>query len=386
MLFSKPGAGKSFFALAVGSAVARDLPLFEQHETRKPGGVLFVLPEGVPSWAARLRAHDLHFEIGDSPDMHFVRGEVNLATKEGWNQLLDVIESINNGSRSKVVLVVIDTLAAATPGANENSVEDIGMVMQRLQSLVDMGIGVLACHHAGKNGDYRGHTSISGSCDALIRLVEDKPTGVRELRAEKLRDAGNINSCPFEIVVTKHGPVAQKASTKSTWGILEKYCDEHPGLLGALLAHGLAVPGHSLTNHAEPSFARGVSARTVQSTWNQASKPDNRALRARRTRAVISTFKQLHQAGVLRIDEGHLGKCDAEALDAVVVQVDESSVTDHPPIEEGGDRDSMLRGRHALFTPQVQATNSLPGKAFPETCLTDSRRGHAIFTPIRAEK
>jgi len=340
ILFAKPGVGKSFFALAVGSAVARNIPLFELHETRKPGGVLFVLPEGVSSWAERLRDHDDYFDLEDSPDMLFVHGEVNIATKPGWNQLLDVIETINSGHGSDVALVVIDTLAAATPGANENSVEEIGLVMQRLQSLAGMGIAVLVCHHAGKSGDFRGHTSISGSCDAMLRLVEDKSTGVRELRAEKLRDAGSIDSCPFEIHVTAHGPVAVRASTKSTWGLLEEYCDKHSGLLDALLAHGLEVPGSTPSTHADPSFTNGVSARAVQSTWNQSSKPGSRAIRASRRRAVIATFKMLHRALVLRIVEGHLGKPDAEALDAVVVQDDAASVTDHPPIEEGGDRDS----------------------------------------------
>ena len=340
ILFAKPGAGKSFFALAIGTAVARGLPLFEQHETKKPGGVPFVLPEGVPSWAERLRAHDDHFDFDDSPDMHFVRGEVNLDKKPGWAQLLGVIETINTGHGSEVALVVIDTLAAATPGANENSVEEIGLVMHRLQSLAGRGIAVLVCHHAGKSGDFRGHTSISGSCDALLRLVEDKPTGIRELRAEKLRDAGSINSCPFEIHVTAHGAVAVKTSTKSTWGLFEEHCEEHPGLLDALLAHGLAVPGSPPSNHTDPSFAEGVSARAVQSTWNRDSKPDDRAVRARRRRAVIATFKKLHRAGVLRIVEGNLGKPEAAALNAVVVQIDTASVTDHPPLEEGGDRDS----------------------------------------------
>ena len=340
ILFANPGAGKSFLALAVGTAVARNLPLFEQHETKKTGAALFVLPEGVPSWAERLRAHDQHFEFDDSPNMHFIRGEVNLASKQGWGHLLEAIEAVNNGSGSPISLVVIDTLAAATPGANENAVEDIGVVMQRLQSLVGMGIAVLVCHHAGKSGAFRGHTSISGSCDALIRLVEDKPTGVRELRAEKLRDAGSISRCPFEIIVTGHGPVAMKTTSESTWSQLEEYCDEHYGLLDALLAHGLAVPGCTPTSHTEPSFSEGVTARKIQGTWNQTSQPDDPAHRARRTRALISVIKKLHGAGELQIKSGHLGKPDAEALDAVVVQVETPCVTDHPPIEEGGDRDS----------------------------------------------
>ena len=340
VLFANPGAGKSFFALAVGTAVARDRPLFEQHETMRSGGVLFILPEGVPSWAERLRAHDQHFGLDDSTNMYFMRGETNLATDQGWRHVLNIVATINNCGGPQVSLVVIDTLAAATPGANENAVEEIGLVMQRLQILAGKRIAVLVCHHAGKSGAFRGHTSISGSCDALIRLVEDKPSGVRELHAEKLRDAGSISSCPFEIIVTDHGPIAVKTTSDSTWSQLHKACDKYPGLLDALLDHGLAIPGCTPASQAEPTFAEGVSARKIHQTLNSAVKYDNRAHCERRRRALLSIIKKLNRAGVLRIKSGHLGKREADVMDAIVVQVDAPSVTVHPPIEEGGDRDS----------------------------------------------
>ena len=157
VLFAIPGIGKSLLALAIGVAIARGIPLFGQHTTKRPGGVLFVLPEAVRSWANRLCAYDLHFGYDDSPNMHFLPGEMNLGSERGWAQLTDAITAINSNCDTPIALVVIDTLAAATPGVNENSGEEMGLVMQRLQSLVAEGIGVLACHHAGKNGNYRGH-------------------------------------------------------------------------------------------------------------------------------------------------------------------------------------------------------------------------------------
>ena len=340
VLFANPGAGKSFFALAVGTAVARDRPLFEQHETKRSGGVLFILPEGVPSWADRLRAHDQHFGLDDSTNMYFVRGETNLATEQEWRNIFNTIATINNGGGPQVSLVVIDTLAAATPGVNENAVDEIGAVMQRFQSLVAKEIAVLVCHHAGKSGAFRGHTSISGSCDALIRLVEDKPSGVRELHAEKLRDAGSISSCPFEIIVTDHGPIAVKTTSDSTWNQLYKACDKHPGLLDTLLDHGLTIPGCTPMSQSEPTFAEGISARMILQTMNSTIKPKDPAHRERRRRALLSIIKKLNRAGVLRIKSGHLGKREADGMDAIVTQVDVPSVTVHPPIEEGGDRDS----------------------------------------------
>ena len=152
VLFANPGAGKSFFALAVGTAVARDRPLFEQHETKRSGGILFILPEGVPSWADRLRAHDQHFGLDDSTNMYFVRGETNLATDQGWRHVLNIVATINNCGGPQVSLVVIDTLAAATPGANENAVEEIGLVMQRLQILAGKRIAVLSATTPEKAG------------------------------------------------------------------------------------------------------------------------------------------------------------------------------------------------------------------------------------------
>jgi hypothetical protein len=71
-------------------------------------------------------------------------------------------------------LIVVDTLAQASPGIDENSSQDMGLViaaLQRLQSLT--GGLVLGVHHMGKDTTRgaRGHSSLYAACDAVLAVT-----------------------------------------------------------------------------------------------------------------------------------------------------------------------------------------------------------------------
>lgn len=93
-------------------------------------------------------------------------------------------------------LVVIDTLAAATPGEDENSAQSMGAIATRLRSVATGArCHVAYIHHTPKGGsdDLRGSSVLTGDLDTLIRF---EPTGGKgrsvDFEVRKQRNLGNI--------------------------------------------------------------------------------------------------------------------------------------------------------------------------------------------------
>lgn len=73
-------------------------------------------------------------------------------------------------------LIVVDTLAQASPGIDENSSADMGRVIEGLQALQRLTGGmVLGVHHMGKDASRgaRGHSSLYAACDTVISVSLD---------------------------------------------------------------------------------------------------------------------------------------------------------------------------------------------------------------------
>ncbi len=332
VLFGPPGVCKSFLLLAVGSAVARGKPLFgnEDFQVLKTGCVIFGLPEGAASGAGRLRIFDTYHSYEDSSEMLFICEGINLFDKKGWELLEKTYQEILEQRGTPPALIIIDTLAAATPGANENTIEDMGLVMSRLQHFFSCGTNVLISHHSNKAGDYRGHSSIAGSCDALLYLVRDESSGTIELVSRKLRDAPDVAPCSFEIKSIDGGAVPVGSTTPGPWNRLEQACAENEGLADAFALHGFIAPGHSDQPTEESNFSKGFSPREIQSTWNKAHPPNDKKIRARRTRVLLKVMKDLLKSRVLELKSGSLNGNQADALNAEIVQREPPGFTGHP--------------------------------------------------------
>ncbi len=103
-------------------------------------------------------------------------------------------------------LVIVDTFAQVTPGANENAGEDMGLALTNAKVLRDVsGAMVLLVHHSGKDATRgaRGWSGIKAAMDAEIEVVKHD-TGEREIRLTKMKDGddGLRWGVKLEIVLT----------------------------------------------------------------------------------------------------------------------------------------------------------------------------------------
>lgn len=77
----------------------------------------------------------------------------------------------------KPTLVVLDTIAAAFAGIEENSSQDMGEVIAFARGIAATGAAVILVHHPAKTGDTpRGHGSLNGTLELVIALAPDDVT------------------------------------------------------------------------------------------------------------------------------------------------------------------------------------------------------------------
>jgi hypothetical protein len=169
VIYGESGSGKSFLTLDLCTAITRGLSWRGKRTER--GRVVYVCAEGAGGFKSRLRAyarghdadlHELPAVIADAPNL--------LESSDA----VAIIQSIKQ--YGAVDVVVIDTLSATTPGGNENSGEDIGLVISHCKLLHrHTGALVVLIHHSGKDATKgaRGWSGLRAAADAEIEVTRN---------------------------------------------------------------------------------------------------------------------------------------------------------------------------------------------------------------------
>lgn len=194
IVYGASGSGKSFLVLDMMVSIA----LGESWCGRrtKKLSVVYIVAEGAGWFRNRLRALREHHGVTPS-DLFFIPAAPDLLDKA---QVVLLIKALKE--RAPVGLVVVDTLAQTTPGANENSAEDFGRALKNCRRIAnETGATVLLVHHAGKDLDRgaRGWSGLKAAADAQLEVRREGDTEARELRLEKLKDAADGGLIPFRL-------------------------------------------------------------------------------------------------------------------------------------------------------------------------------------------
>lgn len=95
--------------------------------------------------------------------------------------------------RKNISLIIIDTLARAAAGLDENSARDMGYFIQRMDYIKNqLNTSILLIHHCGKDMSVgmRGSTSLLSAADTSIKI--DKFNDKIRFYVEKQKDGENI--------------------------------------------------------------------------------------------------------------------------------------------------------------------------------------------------
>ncbi|MBD2842242.1 AAA family ATPase [Erythrobacter rubeus] len=164
-IYGAPGAGKSLISPHIGYAIAQGRETFGMRV--KPGPVLYVAAEDAHGMRGRVKA--LKRRYGDANDFKLVDGVTDLLSEDSGD--LTALRALVDAWQPQ--LVVIDTLALAFPGLEENDAAAMGRVVAISRSLTEGGAAVALVHHDTKAGTPtpRGHSLLNGALDAALQLM-----------------------------------------------------------------------------------------------------------------------------------------------------------------------------------------------------------------------
>lgn len=171
------GSGKTFWVTTLALHIAAGLPFAGRRVDQ--GGVVYCLMESGVGFHNRVAVwRDRHGV--DDYDLPFVAvtEHVNMLDPEA-NLDLFIAACKAAAARMGVPLrlIVIDTLARALSGGNENAAEHMGALVMNADRLRrETGAAVLFVHHSGKDQarGARGHSSLSAAVDTEIEVTAEE--------------------------------------------------------------------------------------------------------------------------------------------------------------------------------------------------------------------
>jgi hypothetical protein len=166
VLYGETGGGKTFFTLDMVAHIAAGRSW--RGRKVKQASVAYVCAEGAGAFRNRTLALEQNF--GEDLPLRVITDVPNFLQDDD----VPLAAEINRSGGAE--LIVIDTLAQTTPGANENASEDMGRALSRCRRLAaETGAMVMLVHHAGKDlkRGARGWSGLKAAADFEIEISAD---------------------------------------------------------------------------------------------------------------------------------------------------------------------------------------------------------------------
>lgn len=193
MLYGPSGQGKTFVALDIALSVAYGLDWHNMGT--KAGHVVYVAAEGATGLSRRVGAWQAHHQPTRTPAIEVLTEPVHLFAN-GIGSLF-----AQWCAQRSPALVIIDTLARCSLGAEENSAKDAGQLVDALDQIRRATAAtVIAVHHSGKDFERgaRGSTALRGAMDTELAVTAAGQT--LTIRTTKQKDAAEGHPIQLELV------------------------------------------------------------------------------------------------------------------------------------------------------------------------------------------
>ena len=213
VVYGDSNSGKTFWALSVATAIATGTDCYGRKTD--PGLVVYLASESPSSIRSRMQAikkyHGCTLEnLAMVPvPMNFYNGD------QDAQDVIELVRAIEQIKGKRVRLIIGDTLARMSAGANENSGEDMGPVMARFDQVAQStGAALMIIHHNGKDAakGARGWSGIRAHIDTEIEVIEKEGTrSVTVTKQRELPSKGDTIYFKLEIIemgTTKFGGAA----------------------------------------------------------------------------------------------------------------------------------------------------------------------------------
>jgi len=184
VLYGKPGSGKTFVMIDMAYHIAQGAAWNER--TVAPVKVVYIATESARGILFRLQA--LKDRYGPAADFYIIPSSVNMFDRR--LDLKPLMDRIHAKVGKDVGLIVIDTLARAMGGGNENSAQDMTALIENGDLLRNkFGAAICWVHHSGKNEALgaRGSSALLAATDIEVEVADGT------FRTTKMRDREGLD-------------------------------------------------------------------------------------------------------------------------------------------------------------------------------------------------
>jgi hypothetical protein len=139
-------------------------------------------------------------------------GAPSLADDRAFDEIERALDQAAERFGEPVKVLVVDALASAMRGYDENSGRDVGAALGALLGLIDnRGLTSIVLSHTGKGGDNRtrGHSSVDA--DAASVLAVTGTGAARRLHTVKQRDSEPVEDIQFDVIDRNGAPYTVRA-------------------------------------------------------------------------------------------------------------------------------------------------------------------------------
>jgi len=213
VVYGDSNSGKTFFVLDMAASIARGVEWMGRKT--EPGLVIYLATEAPSSIRTRIQTYQKYHNC-KVPNFAIVQTPVNFhRDSKDAKDIVLMVEEVEKALGQKARLIVGDTLARISSGANENSGDDMGPIMEQFDYLSrKSGAHVCIIHHNGKDAakGARGWSGIRAHIDTEIELKDENNTRIANITKQRELGGKGENICfklqVVEIGVTKWGKPA----------------------------------------------------------------------------------------------------------------------------------------------------------------------------------
>lgn len=203
VIFGPAGDGKTFWTLDLAGHIAAGISW--RGRRVRLGLVVYVAAEAGASILRRFSAwrdHHLSESREARAPLAIITRATNLLNVVEVEELLEELRAISDEAGLPLALVIFDTLSRSIAGGDENSAEDMTLVIGAADAIRDqLGAAVAIVHHSGKDATKgaRGHSSLFAAADCVVSVIE------RTATVDKSRDGTQGDVFPFALDVVDLG-------------------------------------------------------------------------------------------------------------------------------------------------------------------------------------
>lgn len=198
VVYGASNCGKTFFMLDLAMHVA--LGMEWRGKAVKQGGVIYAALEGGHGTKNRICAFKEHYKVTTSIPLAVIPSSINFLDSEGDVQSL--VNSIQEAQSrmGDVIMIVVDTLARAIAGGDENSSVDMGKIVATADYIRAItGAHIVFVHHSGKDDlkGARGHSSLRAAVDTEIEISRPDTESPSTIKVVKQREMEMVEDMAF---------------------------------------------------------------------------------------------------------------------------------------------------------------------------------------------